>query len=375
MRIVLDGRCIADRFPGIGRYFFQLALALGSSARRHTFLVLYHPRLPNTRHDLGQLAGLPGVELVPAPMRHLSVQEQLQLPLLLRALRAECYHTPYYVYPYAGLPCPSVVMLHDLIPLRFPRESSIQARLLFDLLHRLAIAGATRLVTGSEAARRDLVATYRIAPEQIRVVHHAAGDAFAPQPDAAVAIVRARYNLPARYVLSVGSNKPHKNQARLVEAMALLADDVPDVYLVLAGHTDPRYDQVQVAIAQTGMQQRVIVLPNLAEADIPALYAGAEVFCFPSSYEGFGLPLLEAMASGVPVVCGWHSSMPEVVGSAALLVDVEDAAAISRAIALLLRDRQLQAAFRSAGLERARQFSWQRAAQATLQVYESLLVG
>jgi alpha-1,3-rhamnosyl/mannosyltransferase len=294
------------------------------------------------------------------------------VPGLLVRLHADLYHTPYYVYPYIGLPCPAVVTLHDLIPLRFPRETPWRARLLFDLLHRLAIARATRMITVSTAAQADLVRTYRLKPDRMTVIPHAPGAAFGRQPAEAIAAVRARYDLPERYILSVGTNKPHKNHARLVEAFALIAGQVPDLALVIAGQADPRYRAVQAAVQQAGLAQRVRLLPNVAEADLPALYAGAFAFCLPSLYEGFGLPLVEAMASGAPVICGWQSSMPEVVGPAALLVDVRDPDAIGRAILRLDRDAALAAGLRAAGLQRAAQFSWERAARATLDVYESI---
>jgi alpha-1,3-rhamnosyl/mannosyltransferase len=380
MRIALDARYVADHFPGIGRYVYNLAAALAALEPGPELCLLYNPALPNTRHDLTALAR-PGVVLVPATARPFSPDEQAAIPRLLRRLRADVYHAPYYVRPYAGLPCPSVTTLYDIIPRLFPGEVWPRARLLFDLLTRLAARVSTRLIALSASARADLAAAYRIPPERIAVTPLAADLRFRPQPPEAIVAVRARYGLPVGYVLCVSSNKPHKNLAGLVEAWHRLqitdCESQSGQYhlhaarcepqLVIAGHWDARYPEARAAAARLGVAVRF--LPGVPEADLPALYAGAEVFAYPSRYEGFGLPPLEAMACGAPVLCGGNSSLPEVVGDAALVVDVSDPQALATGLARLLGDAALRAELRERGLARAAGFSWRRAAEATLRVY------
>ena len=390
MRIAIDARYVCDHFPGIGRYVYNLLLALAALDRPHTLVVLHNPALPNTRHDLAALASFSSVELIATTAQPFSAAEQVAIPRLLRRLRADLYHAPYYVRPYAGLPCPAVVTLYDAIPRLFPAEASPRARLLFDLLTRLAIRSSRRAIAISESARADLAAAYGVPSARIAVTPLAADSRFRPQPPEAVAAARAAYNLGERYILALASNKPHKNLPRLVEAFAQLrtegrglrteGDDHSPLspqssVLVIAGHWDPRYPEARELAGRLGLGAAVRFLPGVAEADLPALLSGAEVFAFPSLYEGFGLPPLEALACGAPVLCGDTSSLPEVVGDAALRVDTRSVAALADGLAQLLGDAALRQRLRAAGPQRAARFSWRRTAEATLAVYEGTRAG
>lgn len=369
MRIALDARCVADHFPGIGRYVYNLARALAALGAGHRLLLIHSPALPNTRHDMAALAALPGVELVPTDARLFRLGEQRAIPALLRRLRPDIYHAPYYIRPYAPLPCPSVTTLYDAIPHIFPHEVSPRARLLFGALTRLAARASRHLITISASARHDLCAAYGIDPSRITVTPLAADARFCPDPPQAEAAL-ARHGLRPGYVLAVGSNKPHKNLPLLVEAYAALGDDAPP--LVLAGHWDARYPQAREAAERLGLAQRVRFLSGVAEADLPALYAGAAVFAFPSRYEGFGLPPLEAMACGTPVVCGDVSSLPEVVGDAARLVRPLAAQPLAHALRHLLASPEQRAQLRQRGLAQAASFTWESTARRTLALYEQL---
>ena len=387
MRIAIDARYIYDHFPGIGRYVYNLLIGLATLDLPHRLIVLHNPALPNTRHELAALSRFPSIELVATAARPFSAAEQISIPQLLRRLRADLYHAPYYVRPYVGLPCPSVVTLYDAIPRLFPAETTPRARLLFDLLTRLAIRSSQQVIAISESARADLATAYRLSTGRVAVTPLAADARFRPQPPEAIAAVRATYNLRERYVLTLASNKPHKNLPRLIEAFAMLGDRgqgigdrgrLPIPYplspipsLVIAGHWDPRYPEARELADRLGLGEQVRFLPGVAEAHLPALLSGAEVFAFPSLYEGFGLPPLEALACGAPVMCGDISSLPEVVGDAALLVDTRNTAALAAGLAKLLGDAALRQRLREAGLQRAASFSWRRTAEATLTVYES----
>lgn len=368
MRVAIDARYVADHFPGIGRYVYNLLLGLSGADHAHTLVVLHNPALRNTRHDIAALARLPGVELVATSARPFTPAEQIALPRLLRRVGADLYHAPYYVRPYAGLPCPSVVTLYDVIPRRFPGEVSRRARLLFDLLTQLSIRAARRVIAISANARADLILAYGIPAARIDITSLAADPRFRPPAPGAVAELRARHGLPERYALSLASNKPHKNLPRLLAAWASVAD--PACPLVIAGHWDPRYPEARQIVAERDLAATTRFLPDVAEQDLPALYGGAELFAFPSLYEGFGLPPLEAMACGAPVLCSDSSSMPEVVGDAALLADPTDAGQIAAGLARLMGDADLREKLRAAGLRRAASFSWARTAHATLAAYE-----
>ncbi len=371
MRIVIDARFVNDHFPGIGRYVYNLLRALGELDQPHSFVVLYNPALTNTRYDMAALAYSPTLRLVATRLRPFSAGEQLVLPRMLQTMQADLYHAPYYIRPYAGLPCPTITTLYDIIPRRFPEEVSPRAQRLFNLLTRLAIGASSHLLAISASARDDLIAAYRIPADRISVTPLAADPRFHRQPPEQIAAVRAKYQPPTRYILSLASNKPHKNLVNLVEAFAGLGDDkqAPIPSLVIAGHWDPRYPQARAAAERLGLSEAVRFIPDVPEADLPALYSGAEIFAFPSRYEGFGLPPLEALACGAPVLCCDTSSLPEVVGTAALRV-APTAAALAEGLARLLADDALRAELSAAGPRRAALFSWQSTAEATLAVYE-----
>lgn len=379
MRIGLDARYVYDHFPGIGRYTMNLAYALAELERRHELVVLYNPELPNTRHNLEGLRRFPGVELVSAPAHPFTLAEQVQIPRLVHALKLDVFHSPYYIKPYINIPCPSIVTIHDVIGHRFPRTLPRHARPLFGLTMWLAVQTSSRIITVSKATRDDIAYYYRRPRERIAVTPEATERRFRPQPPEVIAAVRAKYRLPPHYVLYVGSNKPHKNLERLVRAWERvcvapeLRQWMPGVTLVIAGHYDPRYPEAWRLVEERGLTNRVLFRPNVADADLPALYSGAEVFAFPSYYEGFGLPPLEAMACGTPVMCAYASSLPEVVGNAALTVDPYSFIDMAENLRYLLRTPGLRAYLRERGLRRAREFSWRRTAQKTLFVYEEVM--
>lgn len=379
LRIGIDIRYVYDHFPGIGRYILNLVRGLIALPHPHTLVLLHNPALPNTRHDLSDLFQSPQVELVTTTARPFSLAEQVQLPRLVRQLRLDIFHAPYYIKPYTPLACPSVVTIHDLIGLLLPQTLPLHGRYLYRLTMWLAVRTATRIIAVSRSARDDIVAAYGIPPERIAHIPEAADPRFCPQPPDRVTAVRSRYGLPAQYVLYLGANKPHKNLARLVLAWERLlqssmpashADSPP--HLVIAGHYDPRYPQAQDLVRERNLTSSVSFVPNVAEADVPALYSGAELFVFPSSYEGFGLPPLEAMASGVPVLCARASSLPEVVGNAALLFDSYRVDELAAGLGRLLNDAALRSQLRQQGLQQAQTFSWEQTARATLAVYTAV---
>lgn len=378
MNIGLDARYICDHFPGIGRYVANLVPALAALDHGHRLTLLYNPALPNTRHNLDALRRLPHVDLIATTARPFTLAEQIQIPRLARALRLDLLHSPYYLKPYFGLPCPTVVTIHDLIGWQFPHTLTPHARRLFRLTMGLAVRTSTRIITVSHNARDDIAYHYRIPYARIAVTPEAADQRFRPQSADTIMSLRQAYGLTSPYVLYVGANKPHKNLERLVRAWervcaAAATRSLPSSRLVIAGHYDPRYPVAQRLVAERGLAASVTFLPNVPEADLPALYSGAELLVFPSYYEGFGLPPLEAMACGTPVVCAYASSLPEVVGHAALTVDPFNFIELAEAIECLLHNPALWAYLHEQGLRQARRFSWHQTAQQTLAVYTAIL--
>ncbi len=377
MNIGLDARYICDHFPGIGRYVANLVPALAALDHGHRLTLLYNPALPNTRHSLDTLRRLPHVDMIATTARPFTLAEQIQIPRLARALRLDLLHSPYYIKPYFGLPCPTIVTIHDLIGWQVPYTLTPHARRLFRLTMGLAVRTATRIITVSHHARDDIAYHYRIPRSHIAVTPEAADQRFRPQSADTIMAMRQAYGLTSPYVLYVGANKPHKNLERLVCAWervcaaAATRSSLPR--LVIAGHYDPRYPAAQRLVTERALTDSVTFLPNVAEADLPALYSGAELFVFPSYYEGFGLPPLEAMACGTPVICAYASSLPEVVGNAALTVDPFNVVELAEAIAHLLHNPALRAYLREQGLCQAQRFSWHQTARQTFDVYGAII--
>lgn len=374
MRIGFDGRYAGDHFPGIGRYSLGLARALAELEHGHSLVLILDPRAAVGRYDMVALGGLPGVEIAHLAASPFSLGQQLALPALARKLRLDLLHSPYFIKPYLGLPCPSVVTIYDLIGWRFPRTLALRGRLLYRAAMAMAVRSAAAVLTISESARADIEHVYAPPPGRVVVTPLAAGRSFRPQSAEAVAALRARLGLPEQYVLYVGSNKPHKNLERLVRGWgrALEAGVGAQVELVIAGHAAQSHAALQALVAEQGLTASVRFVPRVADADLPALYSGAAVFAFLSYYEGFGLPPLEAMACGAPVLCAYASSLPEVVGEAALTVDPYSSQEIGAGLVRLLRSPALRQLLSERGRRRALEFSWRRTALGTLRVYEQV---
>jgi len=370
MQIGIDGRYIQDHFPGIGRYTYNLIKGLAKVNRENTLFVLHNPQLVNTRHPLSALVQLSKMELVRAKTPTFSPAEQWHLPELARRLKLDLLHSPYYVKPYF-LPCVSVVTIYDALSHRYPQYlPSTWHRLAFLITTRLAIVSARGIIATSWSTKEDLVKFFRVKEEKIAVTYLAAGEEFRPQSTKAIDEMRERYSLPKDYLLYLGINKPHKNLTRLIEAYSRLETDRA---LVLAGREDPRYRGARQAVEKLGLRGRVIFLGDISETLLPTLYAGAELFLFPSLYEGFGLPVLEAMACGTPVVCSNTSSLPEIVGEAAVTFDPLNVVEMAQAIAKALGDEELRKEMMERGLAQAQKFSWERTACETLALYREVI--
>ena len=364
MQYTIDGRYVQDHFPGIGRYTYNLVDALACIAPDEQFVVLHNPAFRNTRYDIAALARPRNLEIRNVDVPTFSLTEQYRLPRSIRASSPALFHSPYYIKPY-WMSVPSVVTIFDLIPL-FVLDHSLRrrTRLLFRLTVLLAARTSLRIIVPSAATKEDLISTLGVPRDKIAIIPLAADARFAPQTEAAHARVREKYALPRDYVLSVGINKPHKNHNALIEAWKLIGSSTP---LVIAGTWDARYASVIDRRSSV-----VKFIPNIDDRDLPALYGGASVFVFPSLYEGFGLPPLEAMACGTPVVCSNAASLPEVVGDAAILVNPHHIDEISAAIHRVLGDAALRDELRAKSIAQAAKFSWERTAQETLGVYESV---
>jgi len=259
----------------------------------------------------------------------------------------------------------SVVTVHDLGYIYHPQAHRAFDRLYLDLSTRFNVSVASQVIADSEATKNDLIQRYRVPEERITVVYP--GCNLEPV-DNGWERVRERYRLPDRYILHLGTLHPRKNILRLLEAFASLARDYPNLHLVLAGKRGWLYEEI-INKAE-GLGGRVHFPGYIAPEDLPLLLRRAHLFILPSLYEGFGFPILEAMAAGTPVVCSNASALPEVAGDAALLFDPHDVEAMGETTRRVLEDEALRAELVERGLERAKIFSWERCARETLRVLE-----
>jgi glycosyltransferase involved in cell wall biosynthesis len=305
--------------------------------------------------------------------------EQQVFPAAAARIGADLIHVPYWGSPFRSA-VPIVVTIHDLIPLIYPAYRGKLTARLYTSLVAASARGAQAVITDSEASRRDILDHLRLPEERVRAILLAAGEQYQPgADDQHDQKVRAAFDLPANYVLYLGGYDVRKNIPTLLKACAYLKESTGgDLPLVLAGRLpekkNPRFSDVSGLIDALGLGDIARPIGWIDDADAPSLYRMARCFVYPSRYEGFGLPPLEAMACGTPVVAANSSSLPEVVGEAGFLVDPDDARGMAGAILSIYNQPDLAQSLRGKALERARRFTWEKTARETLSVYEGVLV-
>jgi glycosyltransferase involved in cell wall biosynthesis len=366
MRVAIDTRKIHDF--GIGTYIRNLLRQLARIDRDTEYVLLC--REP----DLGIAAQLgPNFRSVREPSPNYSLREQIHVPWVLRRERPDVYHAPHYVLPVA-VRCRSVVTIHDCIHLMFPQYLPNRMAYAYARASMWAAARRSdRILTVSEASKRDILSLFNVKPEKIVVVYNAIDEHFSATPsEEHIARIRERYQLDHKFVLYVGNIKPHKNLVRLIEAFSELRRTHDDLKLLIIGDEISKLPALRRAVHRHKLHKYVRFLGYLKDDTLTVLYRLASVFVFPSLYEGFGLPPLEAMASGTPVVTSNVSSLPEVTGDAAVLVDPYDVDSIGDGMRRILDDPRLAEELRLKGLKRAREFSWERSVEKTQRVYREV---
>jgi glycosyltransferase involved in cell wall biosynthesis len=372
MPAYIDVSAAVHRRAGLGRYAENLARAL-LQAEPHRYALFY-----NRERGVEPLTGLcdvprRSVSLGYKPWRMLVWMGQLaHLGFNRLVPGAELFHaTEHLLMPLRGVP--TVLTVHDLIFHHLPAYHKWLNRWYLNLTMPLFCRQATRVIAVSEHTRRDLIEVYGLSGDKITVVHEAADPRFCPQPQHMVEAVRSEYGLPERYLLFVGTVEPRKNLSRLVEVFCALSAEGLTDGLVIAGKLGWLYEGFLARLERSPARQQVTLTGYVPAADLPALYSGAQALVFPSLYEGFGLPVLEAMACGTPVACSDTSSLPEIAGDAALRFDPGDPESIAEIVRGLLQDADLRGALRKAGRQQAARFSWGRAAAETAAVYRCAL--
>jgi glycosyltransferase involved in cell wall biosynthesis len=294
--------------------------------------------------------------------------EQLVWPWQSRKL--DLMHSMAFVTPLVA-PCPTVVTVYDLSFLHFPERFPTLQRWYLTSQTKRSCRAAKRVITISESSREDVHTFFGVPLSQIDVVYPGVNGRYHPLPSEQITTFRQKYNLPERFILHVGTLQPRKNISTLLDALAKLDDT--DVHLVLAGGKGWLYDEIFAQIEALGLVDRVFFPGYVADEDLPLWYNTADLFAFPSVYEGFGMPVVEAMACGTPVLASNASSIPEAVGDAGLLFNPQDANELAERMASVLGDSDLSATMRTKGLQHAKNFSWEAAGRETAVIYHQLL--
>jgi glycosyltransferase involved in cell wall biosynthesis len=372
--IYLDVSAAVHRRAGLGQYAESLTRAL-IAGQPDRYSLFY-----NQERGIEPLAGLEHlsartVALGYKPWRMLVWLGQLGQVGLDRLLPgAELFHaTEHLLLPLRSIP--TVLTVHDLIFRHLPAYHKPLNRWYLNLTVPLYCRRATHIITISECSRRDLVTACDLPLDKITVIYEAAAPRFRVQPPEAVAAVRAHYGLPTHYLIFVGTIEPRKNLTRLLAAFESLRAEGLTEALVIVGRRGWLNDDFFAALERSPVRDAVILPGYASDEDVPAIYAGAQALVFPSLYEGFGLPVLEAMACGTPVAASSASSIPEVGGDAALYFGPTNVEEMIEVTCRLLRDTALQEEMRARGLARADRFSWEQAASETRAVYDAVLTG
>ncbi len=379
MNIVLGAYLLSSapgyRQAGVHRYAQHLLQGIAGVAARHPeahFTALVSPTVAPQGLSMtdSRFSILPASRSTERPLSRILI-EQTETPRVLRERKADLYHGLGFVAPLRA-PCPTIVTVFDLSFITQPQAHKRVNRLYLSLFTRWSCRRAARVIAISEWTRRDVAQHLGVAPERIIAIPLGVDhDHFKPQPPEVVAAFKAQHGIGDQAIFYLGSLEPRKNLPRLIEAFSVLnaQSSFSRLQLFVGGSLAWKYDEVFARIRQLGLQDRVRLIGRVSDADLPSWYSACAVMAYPSLYEGFGLPLLEAMACGAPVVTSNVTSLPEVVGEAGITVDPTDVRALAEALHRVLSDDALRAALRAKSLARAAQFTWQRTAEQTVACY------
>lgn len=377
MKIGIDARStqvVKEKYRGIGRYTINLINALARIDESNQYHLYINGLWPC---DIGTPADnfcLDSGVAWPLFSRSRFLEWQVRAPADLRARKFDVFHFTFSQNVPLLKSGHVVVTVHDLISIIF-REHYRHNKLrpLFDWMWTRATRRADKIIAVSESTKRDIVEYLDVPENKIKVVYEAADPIYGPVAGGEVESAKKRFKINGSYIMYVGGMDPRKNLDGLLNAYGRLPADLNCEHkLVVAGRRDQWYPGIEKLITKLGLRERVIFTGFVPDEMLVALYNGASVFVLPSLYEGFGLPLLEAMSCGTPVVCSNAASIPEVVGDAALMVDPRDIDGLATAIERVLTDSELREGLREKGFKRAKSFSWEKTARGTLAVYEEV---
>ena len=365
MRIAIDARMIKPgSMHGIARYVYHLLKCLEDVGGGHQFYVLVNPDSPLELENWSS-----HIELVHVLSEWISFREQFEIPRVLKTINAELFHSPSFVAPFR-VPCRMIMTIHDLNHVVLRQFYTPFHQFYYQVIVRGSVKRSQYILTVSQFSKQEIARTLGLSSDKIFVTYNGVSEHYRPIRDQEqLDYVRDLYGLSDQFILCVSNNKPHKNVQQLVRAYCYSDLEVP---LVLASP----FDSNLIRIAENYGKKHLIYFSKfILEEHLPAVYSMTDLFVYPSTYEGFGLPPLEALACGAPVVVARSSSLPEVVGDNAIFANPHDFRAIAEALELGVSNEGLRLRLIESGLKHARGFSWASMAQKTLTVYEQCIRG
>ncbi len=297
--------------------------------------------------------------------------EQITLPGKIKRIKLDLFHSPAFISP-LGLDVPSVVTVHDLAYLKYPETILKHKRRYYDFMFRRSVENAAKVITPSEFVKNEVIKHYNCPPDKVTAIHEGVADLFSPESnkDAEKKLLK-RFGIVRQFLLFVGIIEPRKNLKRILRAYQN-AENTKDVQFVIAGKAGWMYEDISGIIEQLKKEGRIIITGEISPDELKILYNSCIALIFTTLYEGFGLPILEAMACGAPVVISNYSAMPEVAGEAALKVDAESVDDIMESIDRIIEDDELRNELKRRGKDNIRRFSWRKCAEETYSIYRSV---
>ena len=373
MRIAIDLIPIIGKEAGLQRYAQQLVEGIADFDKKNKYVLLLNEKVYNllaVRQD-----NFTNVKVKTPPKIHF-FWEQVYLPLHTLFKNFDVLHFPISAPLYFQLSSTkSIVTVHDLTFILYPKTMTKISRFYWSFFMKRGIKTAKRIIAVSKNTKDDLIKYYNIPEEKVKIIPEALTRNFSASLMAGnFQSIKGRYALPEKYLLYVGTLEPRKNIKRLLQAFRKAKNNKKFRHkLVIVGKKGWLFSEIFETVKNLRLENDVVFAGFVPDEDLPGIYSGAEIFVFPSLYEGFGLPLLEAMSYGVPVLTSNSSSLPEVVGDAGILVNPEDTDDIANGILRLVEDRSLRNQLKEKGLQQAQKFSLERMTKETLEVYEEII--
>ena len=380
MRVAIDIRRITEF--GVGTYTRNAIRTLARLDHENEYFLIGIPDNLGPRGKFGDIGPLPpNFVIIPGQPNEFSLASYLELHRILKQNRCDLLHVPHLFWKPQGIPCPYVVTVHDLLDhmYRVNSQSTVKRQLHFQFTKRV-LHRAARIFAVSNFSKADTVRLFNVRPEKIEVIYNAIDDSFrlGHASDAEQQFIAERYQVNTPFLLYAGRISPHKNVVRIIEAFAALKGELnkegkfEDLKLIIIGDEVSKHPDLRRACVKGGVQNDVRFLGFVPIDVLRIFYDEAKIFVFPSLYEGFGLPPLEAMAHATPVVTSNTSSVPEVVGNAAVMVNPENVFEIMRALHRVLLDQALREKLKMRGVEQAGKFSWDASVRRMLEVYREV---